>query len=61
MSYEALKISHTFSIDTVRYDSGEQTCLQHENMLVLVQNIGSEHTFTSLILLYLVGAQVNAY
>ena len=34
VSYEALKISHTFSMD----DSGAQTCLQHENMLVPVQN-----------------------
>ena len=57
MSYEALKISHTFSMD----DSGVQACLQHENMLVSVQTIGSEHVFTSLILLYLAGAQVNTY
>ena len=34
VSYETLKISHTFSID----DSGMQTCLQQENMLVPVQN-----------------------
>ena len=34
MSYEAFKISHTFSMD----DSGTQTCLEHENMLVAVQN-----------------------
>ena len=33
MSYEALKISHTFSMD----DSGMQKCLQHENMLVPVE------------------------
>ena len=57
MSYEALKISHTFSMD----DSDVQTCLQHENMLVPVQNHWSEHVFTSLILLYLAGAQVNTY
>ena len=34
VSYEVLKISHTFSMD----DSDVQTCLQHENMLVPVQN-----------------------
>ena len=34
MSYGVLKISHTFSMD----DSGAQTCLQHENMLVPVQS-----------------------
>ena len=34
VSYEALKISHTFSID----NSGAQTCLQHENMFTTVQN-----------------------
>ena len=54
MSYEVLKISHTFSMD----DSGVQTCLQHKNMYKI---IGSERMFTSLILLYLAGAQVNAY
>ena len=34
MSYEALKISHTFSMG----DSDMQTYLQHENMLVPVPN-----------------------
>ena len=55
VSYEVLKISHTFSMD----DSGTQTCLQHENMLVPDKTIGSEHMFTSLILLYLAGAQAG--
>ena len=51
MSYEALKISHTFSMD----NTGAQTCLQQENMFVLVQTTGSKHMFTSLILLFLEG------
>ena len=51
VSYEALKISHTFSME----DSGMQTCLQHENKQC--KTIGSEHMFTSLILLYLAGVR----
>ena len=50
VSYEVT--SHTFRMD----DSGMQTCLQRENMLVPVQTNRSEHMFTSLILLYLAGS-----
>ena len=56
-SHEALKVSHTFSMD----DSGVQTCLQHETHLFQYKTIGSEHMFTSLILLHLARAQVNVY
>ena len=45
MSHEALKISHTFSMD----DSGMQTCLfQHKTIV-------SEHMFTSLIIITMFG------
>ena len=57
MSYEALKISYTLSMD----NSGVQTCLQHETCLFQYKTIGSEHVFTSLILLYLERTQVNVY
>ena len=46
LSYEALKTSHTFGMDT----SGTQTCIQHETCLFQYKTIGSEHMFTSLIL-----------
>ena len=35
VSYEALKVSHTFNTFSMD-DSGAQTCLQHENLLVPV-------------------------
>ena len=57
MSYEALKISHTFRMD----NSGAQTFYNMKTCLFLYKTIGSEHMFTSLILLYLAGVQVNAY
>ena len=55
MSYEALKVAHTFSMD----DSGAQTRLQHENMLVPVQNHWERthvHLFDTTVFS---GAQVN--
>ena len=54
MSYEALKISHTFSMD----DSGAQACLKHENMLVPVQK---HCTCLPLDITVFGGAQVNVY
>ena len=38
VSYEALKISHRFSMD----HSGTQTCLQHENRVWIQWNGGME-------------------
>ena len=57
VSYEALKISHTFSmaIQAHKHVYNMKTCLFQ------YKTIGSEHMFSSLILLYLVGAQVNPY
>ena len=56
MSYEALKypIHVVWMIQVGKIVYNMKTCLFR------YKTIGSEHMFTSLILLYLVGAQVNA-
>ena len=54
MSYEALKISHTFSMD-------DSDVYNMKTCLFQYKSIGSEHMFTSFILLCLAGAQVNTY